>query len=303
MMAVDITKHRPGETIDVPLDDPLFNNTRASIRQWRHRTDWNLRIAYLEANHDPALVEPMYYCASHSRIEDGTHRFWMAEHAREEKARRASFPVTIHVECHHHHQTPFASLCAIVKGRKDTLWLEACQAKKWPHLTEHVDYYGRSVLDVGSQSGLTCLNAIFHGAAAATGVEIRQQLVDIAKMAAEELSVRRKASFMRDDWLVIGSVVDKFDIVHCMGLLHYFPVDVYLVALRNLANAAKKTLVLEMRLCESEGERLAIVTGGQTAPTRDSLRSLLYDYGFDVEHRISLNGGKRGLWIAERRAA
>lgn len=297
----DLSQLRDGATLDLSISDPVFDSIWKSIAKWQDRDDWRERIAFLRANYDPAKVQPIYYCLVHGRFEDGAHRLALAK-----ERGAASFMIQAHARCHHFRPAILDVLNDMIAERiadpkqKDARWLAACQNKKWIHLDREVDYRGASVLDVGSHCGYTCFRSVFSGASHAAGIEIRPELVEIAEAAVPQLKVEKRASFMAGDWLDKSLYVGRFDIVHCMGLLHYFPVAEYPKALARLAAASVETLVLEMRLSQCPGVRLA-VSGIQTLPSAAWLEGRLTGHGFTVKKRFPVDEGRRGLWIAKRR--
>lgn len=297
----DLSRRRDGAILDLLISDPAFDPIWKNIAKWQDRDDWRERMAYLRSNYDPEKVQPIYYCLAHGRFEDGAHRLALAKERGE-----ALFSVQVHARCHHFRPTIFEVLSGMIAERisdpkqKDVRWLSACRDKKWIHLDREIDYRGASVLDVGSHCGYTCFRSVFAGAGHATGIEIRPELVSIATDAAPQLKVESRVNFTVGDWLEGSKRPGRFDIVHCMGLLHYFPAAVYPDALARLAASSTRTLVLELRLSQGPGVRLA-ASGIQTLPSAAWLEGRLAGHGFTVKGRFPVDEGKRGLWIAARR--
>jgi hypothetical protein len=91
----------------------------------------------------------------------------------------------------------------------------------------------------------------------------------------------------------------RFDIVHCLGVLHYFPAAFYRSAVEKLMAAAKQILILEMKLIPGPGIGLKTI-GIQTLTTHEWLESILSVGGFEVKFKFPVVGDKRQLWICEK---
>ncbi|KKK83545.1 hypothetical protein LCGC14_2792280, partial [marine sediment metagenome] len=95
-----------------------------------------------------------------------------------------------------------------------------------------------------------------------------------------------------------------YDIVFCLGVLHYLPVEEYEAAVRKLAAACKETLVLEMRLSNDHDAVGGAASCKQSLPTSEWLQRILGERGFTVEHRFPMRHnskiGTRELWICRR---
>lgn len=105
------------------------------------------------------------------------------------------------------------------------------------------DFEGKTVLDIGCNSGQYSFHAKNAGAKSATGIDVDEKRIFQAEMLAinEGIDV---------DFHVAGieEVPDlgKFDIVICIAVVT--EVENVLGALRTIRNAAKKTVILEMDL-------------------------------------------------------
>lgn len=81
------------------------------------------------------------------------------------------------------------------------------------------DFAGKRVLDLGCGYGWHCLYAMEQGAAAVTGVDISQKMLDIAKEKTHDSRVRYLQMAMED----IDFPDSSFDIVLSSLALHYVP--------------------------------------------------------------------------------
>lgn len=105
------------------------------------------------------------------------------------------------------------------------------------------DFDGKTVLDIGCNSGQYCFHAKKAGAQSVTGIDVNEKRIYQAEMLA--LNENIEVNFHLAG---IEKVSDfgKFDIIICIAVVT--EVENVLGALRAIRNAAKKTVILEMDL-------------------------------------------------------
>jgi len=257
-------------------------------------------MASLKIRFDFRKFEPLYYCCIHGRLEDGLHRLQLAKNSG-----MKTIKVRGHAKCHHFHPGPLKVLSELIRdnkagNKKDAAWLMACQTKKWVHLNGAINYQGATVLDVGSHCGYVCFRSILAGAKNALGIEKRADMANLARIAARKLRLESATTFRHGDWLLIEPLDGRFDIVHCLGLLHYFPAQQYERAFKALARVAIRTLAVEMRLSTKPGVTIETTARDQTLPSREWLSRVLEESEFGKPKIFPVDGAFRQLWISER---
>jgi len=105
------------------------------------------------------------------------------------------------------------------------------------------DLSGKSVLDVGCNSGLHCFEAKKHGALEVTGIDIREDRLYQARILSEIKDL--KIDFKKLDILKICEL-GQFDIVFCFSVVTEVP-DL-ISSLLSLKKVTKETLFLEMAI-------------------------------------------------------
>jgi SAM-dependent methyltransferase len=287
---------RPGEVAEVPIDDKVFDFCWSYIHKQERFPFWHKSIWRIMENFSPLKFESMYFCLKCRRFEDGTHRLAVAR-----MRGMKTILVKAFAGCHQRIKaSPGMNIreAPVASNKKDAAWTAACRDKKWIHLRGAVNYAGRKVLDVGSQSGYTCFESIKEGAASALGIEIRADMVRASNDAAATAGLSGRVKFQEGDWLTIEAP-GSFGVVHCMGLLHYFHPKDYGRAVAKLAVASADTLVLEMRLTAGAGNAIKQI-GSQTLPTTEWLSEALAGLGFVVRKKFPVVGAIRELWICGR---
>lgn len=103
------------------------------------------------------------------------------------------------------------------------------------------DMTGKSVLDLGCNSGYFCFEALRRGASRVVGVDHSETAIRGARKLADCLGVN--AEFLHRDWNT-DPVTETFDYVLCLNVLHHL--DNPLLALDQLIAVTKGSLVMEM---------------------------------------------------------
>lgn len=290
---------KPGDAAELEIAGPAFRPVLDYIRARAKKPYWTKRTAELLKKPEDPKRWPVFWCCKCRRFEDGAHRVDVA------MARgRSTIAVRAHSACYNpkalHEQ--IGALLRADPGIKlaDIEWVEACHEKKWIHLEREIDYRAKRILDVGSQAGYICLAARAKGAASAIGIEKRSQLVGFSRQAARILTQEDGATFFCEDWFDTGHGYHRlFDVVHCLGVPHYFPAGRYGEAIGWLADAARERLALEMRLSPRTEDALT-TKGSQTLPTKPWLARTLRGFNFEPEKTFPISGDFRELWIARR---
>jgi hypothetical protein len=185
---------------------------------------------------------------------------------------------------------------------KDIPWMTGCGIK-WAHL-DGVNFSGKTYLDVGAQSGYSAIMGWNRGAAHVDGVELRKEICSVAKQAAEMFNAK-EITLYNLDWAQNYLRLGEYDIVSCMGLMHYFEEDVQETVLLEFCHKAAETLILELRL-SAKGDRYRRV-GSQTLITPGHLERTVTGKGFAVVKRVDMKDqrskiwGSRELWVMERK--
>jgi len=283
---------RAGTTIQkVPLVHLIFWTALNRPRSKK----WLLRMKQIKE------FLPVYYCKKCRQLEDGAHRI-RALRERGEK----SCDVAIHNKCIHKNSGYLGILEAAFmkfknRGMKfkplDFAWIRACR-DKWRIISKHVNFKGKTVLDVGCQSGYSPLEAVRRGARKVIGIENRQSIIDVGRFAISQLNLQARITLKLEDWAL--APCEKHDIVICMGLLHYFPINEYERLFNKLLDSTRETLIIEMRLFL--GDRIDIIEHGtQTIPSEGWLDAHANTHGFSIKTRAVRKLGKRELWILVRK--
>jgi len=101
---------------------------------------------------------------------------------------------------------------------------------------------GQSLLDIGSSLGHFCLEALKHGAAAATGLETSPERIRHARQIAAGIDAN--AEYIQADFEQWDAPANAFDTVLCLNVLHhlYDPV----AAIRKMMAIARRRIYLEV---------------------------------------------------------
>src|SRR5678809_1243614 len=81
------------------------------------------------------------------------------------------------------------------------------------------DIKGLTLLDIGSSLGHFCLEALKHGAAAATGLETSPERIRHARQIAA--AVDAKAEYIPADFEQWDAPAKSYDVVLCLNVLHH----------------------------------------------------------------------------------
>lgn len=288
---LDFLKVRAGTTVEkVPLEHLIFWTAlnRPRMKGWEERAKQITEF------------QPVYFCKPCRQIEDGAHRI-RALYDRGEK----TCDVKIHNKCIHPNTGYWglleASLSKIEKAgaklhRLDYRWLRAC-VEKWKVIKRVVNFKNKTVLDIGCHCGYSALESIRHGAKFATGIDVREELIEAGANALTILDLHESVLLDAHNWETYNP--EKTDIVMCLGLLHYFPLSKYESLFNKLLNTAKETVIIELRVYES-GRKELIRRGSETKPSSTWLYDTFGEKGFKVIERYERKPG-RELWIAERK--
>jgi len=145
-----------------------------------------------------------------------------------------------------------------------------------------------------------------------TGVDVRPEIIQVAKEVRKLEIPEAAADFFVQDWKTFEPPLadrHKFDVVLCTGLLHYFPREEYTEMVAKLGYVCGGKLVLEMKVKQDIDDKPRFFGGtkeGSTIPTFKWLKWLLLTSGFYLEHRIfgdswPEGGGKgREIWVLRK---
>lgn len=189
---------------------------------------------------------------------------------------------------------------------------------KWTNLKRDfisnlISFKNKTVLDVGCSVGYICTWAS-KVAKHVTGFDIREDILKVAKHVKKDLGEERCGlEFSIQDWEKFQPPIEyneKFDIVICTALLHYFHREEYGEALAKLAYVCKNELIIEMKVLKDIDDKPRIYEAeatktGSTIPTFKWLKRALLRCGFKLLHRISGDdwpegGLGRELWVLKR---
>ena len=106
------------------------------------------------------------------------------------------------------------------------------------------DFFGKSLLDIGSRAGDVCLEALKRGGGRALGVEVDPENVQLARLRSEAVGL--PAEFLCEDFEKLDGRGFTFDVVSCLSVFHhmYDPVGV----LRRMMTIAQEKLVIEFAM-------------------------------------------------------
>lgn len=298
-----IEKNQIGTIIFIPFDHYLFDNVWRVGKNWLRRKNTKFITKFEKFKKlDKKDFDPIYYCYDCKRLEDGCHRSW----AMRDRGYNG-YETLIGRMCWTKMDKLHTRLVELIKTRrlsnKDVLWTLACQEKKW-NILKKLDFSQKTYLDIGAQSGYSIFMGWNRGVSKAVGVELRKEIFDVAMEMKERLNAS-EVDFYNLDWTKTYTTFGQFDIVSCMGLMHYFPKNIYDVLLIDLCNKAKKNLILELRLWPDNSINHK-ETQNQTLVSIRHLTDILTQNGFkiitkvDIPQKSPSTPGKRGLWVMER---
>jgi len=252
---------------------------------------------------------PVYFCKKCRQIEDGAHRIARLYSLKEKfpSLTERVCDVRVMARCYKSmnsgYQGYLEAALHIFKSLKpdeylplDHAWIGACR-DKWALFGPQIALEGKRLLDIGTQTGYTPLEAVRRGAKYALGIEQREPVLRAAGFVRDHLGLDN-VEFMEADWDDCPQL--QFDIVTALGILHYFPADKYERLFRKMLYSASETVVIEMRLRPDREDVELTTSGVQTLPTAGWFKAQFRDARFKVKQRFVRKPGVRELWIAER---
>jgi len=188
-------------------------------------------------------------------------------------------------------------------GKVDKTWVRICANDKWPLFGGRIDWTGKTVLDIGCQTGYSAFQACAYGAKSVIGWDIRPSVLAVADAMRAEYP-DAVVEFDNRNWTKNIDAAPRRDVVLCMGLLHYFPSDDYARAVNGVFAASGEWVVLELMQSVEDGpwptvakkKRRVLATESWLANRADKM-------GFAVESRWAWNDtdeNVRALWIFRR---
>ena len=189
-------------------------------------------------------------------------------------------------------------------GRKiDKTWVRICANDKWPLFGNHIDWTGKTVLDIGCQCGYSAFQACAYGAREAIGWDVRPSALAVADAMRAEYP-DADVVFDNRDWLKNIDAAPCSDVVLCMGLLHYFAGHDYERAFDGLFAAAREYVVIELMQTIQNGPWLVTRHDKhRTIATEAWLANRAGEMGFRVEARwawADTETDVRALWVFQR---
>lgn len=273
---------------------------------------WRADVKRIIDNFDPAKFGTLFYCRQCRRLEDAAHRLIVAREKGDPKIKTVD--VRIGGSCYSRYikagrmirrdSTFLNTFQEMMEknqpGHKlDEKWLRVCAVGKWGFFSEFVDFRKKSYLDIGCHVGFSCIEAWGRMAHRVTGIDARMDVLLIAESMKKRLKVQnKKLSFYHLKWE--DSDLGKFDIVSCLGLLHYFPKDQYEKLFNKLLDSALEAVIIELRLRADRRDVELTQSGIQTLPTAGWLFKHFKNAGFAVQKRFMWKPQVRELWIARR---
>jgi len=310
---IDFTKLPVGTIIyGVPYENKVFDTMRSYLKKSENNPKWLTNSLVTVKNFDIEKCGVLFYCQRCNHLEDGSHRT-AAGLANGFKA----FDIQIAPYCFriarlYGWNLDLVKLVQTVIAKhmgartdKEQKWVAACEAQKWSQILKFIDFRGKKHLDVGCQSGYSCLRAWLLGAQDSEGWDNREAIIKVANEAGRHLDRwhwggTMKVRFKQMDWIhYIPAPDDYWDVVTCMGMLHYLPLDHYDKLVEKLCFVCKEFLVLEMRLINNEIYRL-FQKGNQTLVSHKYLKEILQNCGFKIIYQVNRPDGSRGIWIMQR---
>jgi len=290
--------------VDVPPDADVFDPAWEYIIPRASKPDKQERIMKVSTDWAHHRTRPLWYCSQCRRIEDGSHRIEVASN------RHDMLTVDVHGICYSlramETRQAIASTCiesgAVSQKQAHNEWLSACERKKWVRFRHALRLAGRSVLDIGSNSGWTLAECAIGGASRLRGIELRPDMVGVSKAFLSALNIRTPRQIDRAD---LRDLLDempppgaRFDLVFFMGLPHYF-LDEYERALRWAFAWAEERAIIECRTFPSDKAETRIV-GVQTLASMPYLLELAEDCGFSLACSHEFDERRRTVVVFKR---
>jgi len=293
--------------INIPLDNNLFDSIRSYIARIGQSPNWKKREF---EKFDLAKYKPLYFCQRCNQIEDGSHRYSSAVKNGVETLDIQIFPYCYRLSRRYGHELNLAEMVnkAIVKHSppgtsRETKWVNACEDQKWSVISKWINFRGKRHLDVGCQAGYSSFRAWFLGAKDSEGWDRREGILGIAKDVGRIIEPEQ-IRFKQVDWVTYkinnDDYNDSWDIVTCLGMLHYMPIDYFKNLVEKLCFICREYLVLELRM--TTNPILELQPRGQEVLISQIFLAKILNYsGFEIVTQVNRPDGSRGLWIMKRR--
>lgn len=283
---LDFKKLKAGILItDIPINHPIFQEHEGYIAIRRHKRKWIDRIAELHEYFENKELPPSYYCLNCNRLEDGSHRFDLAKNYLKLKLRNVRIGSVCYKKLKANIYTMFENrMYKMGVAQKDFQWLKAAENTKWNHFNK-LDYYKKNVLDVGCQTGYLLFKALTRGAKKAVGYDTRENVLKVGKQLGNLLKLKKKLSLYNKDFRKADIKPNKFDIVLCLGLLHYFDKSEYESVWDKLLSICKEKLIIEVRCTNSE--KKALISRKQTITTMGWVKNWALHNSVDIMKQIN----------------
>jgi len=273
----------------IPIDHKIFDGYKQYIEPRRKSKSWvrNIKVMLMEMKDDYDF-NPGYFCLNCNRVEDGSHRYDIAKHY----TKINKFRLITGAICY---KGVYGDLLNMFQKnmekknllKKDFDWLEANALTKWNFL-KYIIFENRTVLDVGTQTGFSALKARQRKAKKVVGYEIREEVLKVGIDLVKKLKLKN-VKFINEDFF-LSENNDKFDIVMCLGLLHYFKDD-YLDRLDELLDRTKNKLILEIR-CTDTAHKEPLVVGDQVIFTTGFVKKYAAENNLRIDLLIKRAKGR-----------
>lgn len=293
--SINFDELKNGDIVEgVPIEHEIFQEYEQYIEPRRNKAKWLARIEEMKEAH-PFEDQKGYYCLNCDRLEDGSHRYDLFKNY----LNLTEMDIEIGDICYKglKGNLEYMIFKRAIKheiGKKDLDWLEACEKSKLNHLID-IDYKDKKILDVGCQLGLTVLTALKMGAKKAIGVEMRSGILGIAKEIKKLLGLTNQSLELKNIDFLNYKTTQKFDIVFCMGMIHYFGIEDYEKVFDKLVKLTRGLLILELRVTDGAG----LIQKKQILATNQWLYGKAKELKLKVIKSITRDF-ERELWIFEK---
>lgn len=158
---------------------------------------------------------------------------------------------------------------------------------KFDHLSQGIDFTGKTVLDVGCNTGMLGYLAYKQGASKVTGIDIDRNVIEQAKGLFPELTFRCEQ---------VEEVYGNYDIIIASGMLHYIK---DLDALFSYFARCTKQVLCDIWLHPSQVPIFALTTRGLYIPSMSAFLSITGKHFKTIELKgetISPDDSKRFIF-------